>query len=109
MLIDETTVTTLQEMLAEDFTDILHSFFDSSRESLALLQKAVMDQAHEEIMQLAHGLKGSGNNVGAVQLAEACLALEQCAKDGGAENLASHLERITRAYDATERALRAYL
>ena len=75
--LDHNVLSALQEVMEGEYPLLLDAFLADSEERLRLLRKAD-DVA--QIINVAHSLKGSSGNMGALRLAEFCGELEQRAK-----------------------------
>jgi two-component system sensor histidine kinase/response regulator len=86
VLLDPSRLDALRDMGAGAFTvvdRIVGSFVAGAEESVAEVRRAVESDQHVEVARLAHKLRGSAANLGAVRVSGLCLALEQQAADGG--------------------------
>lgn len=71
-----------------DIRPVTHVFLDSLPGRLSKLQQAIEQDEHEAIRMIAHTIKGSSSQFGAVHLAELCERLEKSAKTNKLENAA---------------------
>ncbi len=70
------------------FQDILAGFSRDNRDTIAKLERARAEGEREELMHIAHSLKGSAGNIGAGELREAALELEQsCSENAPADTV----------------------
>jgi HPt (histidine-containing phosphotransfer) domain-containing protein len=74
--VDPSVLSSLQDVMADDYPALLDTFLTDSQDRLLALQAASDPKA---ISQAAHSFKGSSSNMGAVKLALLCSRLEQCA------------------------------
>jgi len=82
-----------EEKLKEDFGDDMDTireltgiFVTTAGNNIEALSAAVSEKNSDEVKNIAHTLKGSALNIGAVSLPEACLRLEQLCADGNLSN-----------------------
>ena len=75
--LDPSVLIALQEVMEDEYPELLDVFLRDSEERLLTLRTA--DNALL-LMNTAHSFKGSSSNMGAVRLAELCHELEQRAK-----------------------------
>lgn len=76
--VDREVLDTLRDVMEDNYPDLLDTFLSDSESRLHELQKTADAKALSEV---AHSLKGSASNMGAVRLAELCQELESEAKD----------------------------
>ncbi|MCB2148621.1 MAG: response regulator [Deltaproteobacteria bacterium] len=77
------------------FTRILTGFHADNRETVKQLRQALAVNDLEQMLQLAHGLKGSAANIGAARLKRSAHALEEaCRRDSSADVERSLLEGL---------------
>ena len=70
---------------------VLEMFLESGSQLLDSLEEAIKNENSQEVMRIAHSLKGSSGNVGAKRLSEFALLLERMSKEG---NLSEIMERF---------------
>lgn len=71
------TYTELQEIMADEFAEIIEFFITDTESSLALLQHCVDIQDSTQVGALCHKLKSSSKIIGAFELAEITRLLEE--------------------------------
>lgn len=64
----------LRQVMDDEFEILLTTFLDDAVQRLAAIRAARSDT--EALRRAAHAFKGSSSNIGAVELAERCFALE---------------------------------
>ncbi|UOG93926.1 MAG: Hpt domain-containing protein [Candidatus Thiothrix sulfatifontis] len=74
--IDATTYAELQEIMADEFLEIIDFFITDTESSLALLQHCVDTQDSAQVGTICHKLKSSSKIIGAFELAEITHLLE---------------------------------
>jgi HPt (histidine-containing phosphotransfer) domain-containing protein len=89
--LDRNVLSALQEVMEQDYPELLDTFLRDSEERLLLLKKAG-DAA--QLVETAHSFKGSSSNMGAVRLAELCGDLERRAKQESPEVIGNLVEKI---------------
>lgn len=97
----------LKEIMAEGFVTLVESYQRDSAERLAAMQGALEAEDRAQLRQLAHSLKGSSSNLGAVKVAELCIALESHMAEAPAAELQGLLDALNEAYATAIEALRA--
>jgi HPt (histidine-containing phosphotransfer) domain-containing protein len=89
--LDWDVLSTLKEIMEEEYPELLDTFLNDSEARLQVLHEA---RDAEQLSATAHSFKGSSSNMGAIRLAELCGELEQRAKQpslGGIEKLVSEI------------------
>ncbi|PTT25695.1 Hpt domain-containing protein [Pseudomonas sp. HMWF021] len=76
--IDREALSVLREVMEDGYPELLDTFLADSESRLVELQKTADAKALSEV---AHSLKGSASNMGAVRLAELCQELESEAEN----------------------------
>lgn len=80
--LDQAALQELQAVLGADFPVLVQTFVADSEARIATLRTVLAAADHAAVRDAAHSLKGSSLNLGAQQLAELCLQLEQQARHG---------------------------
>jgi HPt (histidine-containing phosphotransfer) domain-containing protein len=90
--LDHEVLSTLQEVMEDEYPLLLDTFL---LDSVARLQQLHKADGAEQLIATAHSLKGSSSNMGAIRLAELCHELERQAKElslGGIETLVAEID-----------------
>jgi PAS domain S-box-containing protein len=93
----------LQEIAGTDPTfprELVQAFVDNGMEQLAHLHQALEDHDLPQLAALAHGLRGSGSNVGSEAFEGVAQALERLAHSDRTEPAPASLERMPAIQDA---------
>ncbi len=98
--IDQKQVKELREVLEDGFTDFIQVYFSDYEEKEKALQTALQDKNIENVIKIAHALKGSCLSVGAVGLAKMCAEIESAGKKGNYENTVTQYEGLQKIYPA---------
>jgi HPt (histidine-containing phosphotransfer) domain-containing protein len=97
---------TLEELVSLDagepgfFGEVMASYFAESQKRLNALDLAVARADVHSAASAAHCLRGSSANVGVIDVAESCAALEEAVRRGEELELGAAVERIRAAYHA---------
>jgi len=97
--LDSAVLANLQEVMENQYPDLLAAFLLDSRERLQALHAALELGDAEAMRRAAHSFKGSCSNLGAIRLAALCEELETLAQGrqlAGTERL---LERTELEFD----------
>jgi CheY-like chemotaxis protein len=84
---------------------VITHYFDETPRIVESLRSAVTESDATTIAKLAHGLKSSSANVGALALAEACREMEGAGRENIVNGCAGLLIRIEREYEIASKAL----
>lgn len=95
----------LKEIMADGFVTLVDSYQRDSAQRLASLQDALSAGDRGQMRQLAHSLKGSSSNLGAVQVTALCIALEGRVAEAGIAELQDLLGALNEAHAAAIEAL----
>lgn len=109
-MLDATTVTELQRLAGGDsdfLRDLLEQYEHDSLTRLGELDAAAAAGDSERLVRLAHALRGSSANVGAVDVAEACRGVERLAQVGAVSCYADAVAAVHAAYARVLPALAA--
>ena len=107
--LDREIVQELQSVMGSEFRTLVESFERDSRQRLQTLEEAVDRAAADEVRQTAHSFKGSSGNLGALELSQLCLELEQAGRSGDLEPAPELLQRIREAFERARRELEQLL
>lgn len=72
----------LREIMEEDFSELLGLFLNSAPEQIGSLAEYAAQNDAEKISKIAHSLKSSAANLGALVLSVHCKDLETAARSG---------------------------
>jgi len=84
---------------AELGRQVLEMFHETGSGLLSSLEEAIKNEHIEEIMRIAHSLKGSSGNVGAKRLSDIALLLEKMSKEGKPSEILEKLEGLKREFE----------
>lgn len=104
-ILDMTLVNELRDIMGEGFAALVQSYQRDVESKLAELQAALTAGEYSHLRQVAHSLKGSSGNLGALQAAAACQTLEQVAESADSAALVAALEQVASTTDAALQAL----
>ena len=92
--LDSETISMLKEVMEDGFVTLLQTYLDDSKSRIAALHQALDAGDSDAVRRTAHSLKGSSGNLGAKRMAELCLHVENCGKDGNLDGLADEIGKI---------------
>ncbi|AIL62899.1 Hpt domain-containing protein [Pseudomonas alkylphenolica] len=95
--IDHEVLSSLQEVMEDDYLKLLDTFLEDSEKRLSQLHEAT---TAEELGHAAHSFKGSSSNMGAKALAELCRQLEERVKQPPLNDIEVLINQIDREYEA---------
>lgn len=79
-------------------TELINSYFASSSELFAQMQKALAENNIDEFRRAAHSLKSTSANLGALRLSSLARELEQMGLVGQLDGAAGKIARAQREY-----------
>ena len=94
-----------REELGEVFGEWIGAFLQTAPERIEAMRDALAAGDAPTLKEEAHALKGSGANLGARGMVEACIRIQQGAEKGDLEEAASSLADLVQAYDQLRRIL----
>jgi histidine phosphotransfer protein HptB len=106
-LLDMDLVGELRDIMAEGFAGLVDSYEQDTARKLDLMRAALESEARDTLRQLAHNLKGSSSNVGALEVSARCLSIEQEADGGQTGHLQYQLDELTACHQRALKALRS--
>jgi HPt (histidine-containing phosphotransfer) domain-containing protein len=95
--IDHEVLSSLQEVMEDDYLTLLDTFLKDSDIRISQLHKATSPQA---LGYAAHSFKGSSSNMGAKALADLCRQLEERVKQPPLNDIENLINQIDREYEA---------
>ncbi len=78
---------------------LISSFISDTETSIKEIETLLSKQLYDKITPIAHRIKGSSYNIGAVGLGEAAKELELCGRNCDFENLTKIFEKLKEEYD----------
>jgi histidine phosphotransfer protein HptB len=106
--LDIAAIETLKEVMEDEFTLLLDTFFEDSVQRIRDLRADLSGCDAEAFRRTAHSLKGSASNLGAIELAGLCLRAEEMGLSGDLNGAEPLLEQIDTEYQAVSRTLESY-
>jgi len=88
------------------FAEVACLFLAEAPSQLSALHAAIADGRVESVSQIAHRLRGSALDIGALRMAPVCAAIEYAARAGSLEDAVSRADHLDREFVATRDALR---
>lgn len=105
--LDSAVLSTLQDVMEAEYPVLLDTFLVDSEQRVRLLGQACRSAEADALRQAAHSFKGSCSNMGALELAALCQALEECAQQQALGDAAALIEAIEREFAIVGILLRA--
>lgn len=96
--VDATTYAELQEIMADEFAEIIEFFLTDTESSLELLQHYVDTQDSVQVGTLCHKLKSSSKIIGAFTLAELTRLLEEYKDHQDQQTAHLHLNQLSEEF-----------
>ena len=98
-------LTMLEEIMEDEFSELVQVYIDDSDPRIAALQKAFEDQDTMQLRELSHSFKGASGNLSALPLAELCFKIEERSRDGVLEGSEDLIKQVEREYQAVKSIL----
>ncbi|MEO6325360.1 MAG: response regulator [Thermoanaerobaculia bacterium] len=96
--LDRAALRKLKRLMAEEFGSLVGLFLRDTPAKLDALRDAARQGSADEIVQMAHALKGSAQNLAAPALAELCREIEARGREGLVAGAAERVVRIEQEY-----------
>jgi HPt (histidine-containing phosphotransfer) domain-containing protein len=103
--LDEDLFAELFSLMGESFGGFVSVFIEDTPVHLAALRAAAANHDREQLLQLAHMLKGSAGNASAMNLSSLCARLETLVRDGSPESINEQIACINSEYQRVAAAL----
>ena len=87
------------------YTEVAHLFLVDVPIHLSALRAAIAAADRESVRQIAHRLRGSALEMGALRMAPVCATIEQAARAGSIEQAAAQADGLDREFAAARREL----
>jgi HPt (histidine-containing phosphotransfer) domain-containing protein len=96
--VDEETYTQLQEIMADEFAELVEFFINDTEQALVALQRCVETQDSVQVGTICHKLKSSCKLIGAFELAEFTHLLEDYREHNNLQVATEHLNSLHTEY-----------
>ncbi len=96
--LDQQALSTLKEVMEEDFALLIATFVQDSENRLKVLDSLIESGNQDAIRRAAHSFKGSCSNIGASHLAFICAELEKKAVANDISHIQQDVDRIKSEY-----------
>ncbi len=107
--IDQNVIENLKKLQRPGMPNLLHRvidiFISESAEKEQLIDKAVQENNAEELAFIAHALKSSSANLGAIQFSKVCAEVEQVGKAGDITKATDLMQTFKTEYKQAQQAL----
>jgi HPt (histidine-containing phosphotransfer) domain-containing protein len=87
------------------YTEVAHLFLEDVPVRLSALSAAIAARSAASVTQIAHRLRGSALEMGALRMAPLCAAIERAARAGSLEHAALQAESLAGEFEAARAAL----
>ena len=105
-IIDQDTLNALREIMEDEFSSLLDSYFENAPTLLEELKQAARAADLEVVIRAAHTLKSSSGNLGATLLSEIAGTIEILGKEGKLQEASDLIPGLERAVNQTLAAYR---
>lgn len=107
-ILDMSIFNPLRELMGDGFAGLLSVFVEQTHDIFAMLLDPDVTLDNDNIRSLAHRMKGTSANIGAVQLSDITEKLEQLAKDNDVDSIKKQVEKGLKAFNALTVVLNEY-
>lgn len=104
--LDDQIIATLRDVMGEEYALLIDTYLADSHARLNALGENIISFNAEAVRRTAHSFKGSSSNIGALQLAAYCSALEALALAGDSQSWPAQLLLIEAEFAEVSRLLR---
>lgn len=102
---DTEALTMLEEIMEDEFPELIRVFIADSDPRLPALQQALDDQSCPALREIAHSFKGASGNLSALPLADLCFKIEEKSRDSNLEGVQPLITAIESEYQAVKSIL----
>lgn len=96
--VDEETYTTLQEIMGDEFAELVNFFREDAEQALATLPHAIDTANGIDVGGICHKLKSSSRLIGAMEMAEFARLLEEYKRHQNQQLARTHLNALAHEY-----------
>ncbi len=107
VVIDSRVFDEIAELMDDSLGLFIDTYLENSPKLLASISSALSEGDSEKVMANAHQLKGGSGSIGAMQVFNIAKQMEEKAKDGMLDDLASEFITLKAAFVEVEKELRA--
>ena len=108
-LLCQNTINNLQEATGDVFQEILDIYLKDAQQNIKSMISSSLSHDADQLLRLAHTLKGSSRNIGASELADLCETFEKDLRNGEHGNLEQRVTMISSSFENTLPLLQKYL
>lgn len=103
-LVDKEQIDNLKELFSDGFSDFIQTYFNDFETKEKDLVVAINASELDNAKKIAHILKGSSLNIGAIGLAKICSKIEADCKLGKVEEILQGYQGLKETYPKTKEA-----
>ena len=96
--VNEETYTTLQEIMGDEFAELVGFFREDAEQALATLPHSIETANSLDVSGICHKLKSSSRLIGAMEMAEFARLLEEYKRHQDQQMAQNHLNALTHEY-----------
>jgi len=108
-VIDALVFNEVAELMGDSMDEFIETYLDNSPKLLAGMNSAIPAGDIDVVINNAHQLKGGSGSIGAMQVFQLALQLEEDSRGGKLDDLARVFEELKVAYAQVDTELRAHL
>lgn len=107
-LLDLSVLKELEADIGDAAKEIVKVYIDNANQLFIEIRDAVQTQDHDTVQRLAHSLKSSSANVGAILLSSLAKDVEFAVRDGKLNNLDDKIKDLAEQFEQVKPALVKY-
>jgi len=108
-IIDPLVFNEIVELMGDSMGEFIETYLDNSPKLIERMSTAIPAGDCDVVAHSAHQLKGGSGSIGAIQVFQLAMQLEEGSRDGKLDNLASIFEELKAAYEQVDAELRTHL
>lgn len=97
----------LQEIMDDEFSELIRVYLDDSRQRLHLMHQAAAQADAAQLRELAHSFKGASSNVSALPLAALLQRLEDAGREQCLQDATELLQQVEQEFASVTALLSA--
>lgn len=101
-IVDSEQVNHLRSLFDDGFEEFITTYFNDFEEKDTVLVSAMKSKKIDQVLKIAHSLKGSSLNMGALGLANACYQIEMASRRGNYDEMVKEYAELKKIYPKTK-------
>ncbi|MFQ5469651.1 MAG: Hpt domain-containing protein [Gammaproteobacteria bacterium] len=106
--LDKQILNSLREIMGDEFDDLVETFIVNTESMLDQISASIKEGDSQVVTRLAHSIKSSSANVGALRVSEQAALIEELASADKLYEISNTLQNIESEFNAVRAALEEY-